>query len=94
MLKIAKKTFSSHVFIVASVFLLLSQLMVAIQFGDHTEHVQSLVVVEPKLDEGLAPTHPLLPEEKTAAIWERVLRPENATTRSVLVNYLLMTPIE
>ena len=61
--------------------------MVVIRLG---ERVQSLVVVERKLDEGLAPIHPLLPEEKTAVIWERVFRPENATTRSVLVNYSLI----
>ena len=41
--------------------------MVVIRLGKRTEHVQSLVVVERKLDEGLAPIHPLLPEEKTAA---------------------------
>jgi len=64
--------------------------MVVIRPGERTEHVQSLVVVERKLDEGLAPIHPLLPEEKTAAIWERVFRPENATTKSVQVNYSLI----
>ena len=64
--------------------------MVVIRLGERTEHVQSLVVVERKLDEGLAPIHPLLPGERTAAIWERVFRPENATTRSVLVSYSLI----
>ena len=54
------------------------QSMVVTRLGDLTEHAQSLVEVENKLDKGLAPTLHQLTEERTAAIWDQTLRPKNA----------------